>query len=268
MTGKAALADRLFQIVNEAGQFETGWRRIGPVDQASLLAHFVAVIDETVLPRRLALRNQNGEILCLEAANRRLRRFVAPVPDNLLAHGQLFVERVLDVEDPSLAQIGAMLGQHFSGSTSVFLQSTELSVNGPCAQAGVSANDLVKAWSISPVPGPGRKPEEAIERFRHALAGNCAAWVHLRDGHIAASSDAKGADDLLERSHRGGWQNVPPCPGVPKSNSSTPKCLILGTSADPAACTILIDCGIHHFILSVAAISANEIAMLWRREGF
>ncbi|WP_172293207.1 hypothetical protein [Pseudoruegeria sp. HB172150] len=251
------LKSRLKQLA-ETSVIKDNRRRLGDGSGQDLIAAILSEIDETVFPRRLTIRNDAEEVLCLDAASRRLQRLPGPVPTGLEDQTALFETDLFDPEPALLEQLRTTFSTFAGASLHLWVLSRELETDDTAAQTGLSAAMLAETWSLRLGPVPPLDPDEALDRFLDLLEPYCTAWALIADADLEATSDpAPNADqqDVLIATN---WTGFAPAAG------REPWCAVLGTTDSPVVLASYNGRGLY---ARADDLSEAEIMELWHSLG-
>jgi len=179
------LQAKLERLASDRAQVVDGWRYRPIVGASGALTAFALEIDETVFGRRMTLRNDAGETLLIEAANRRLRRLVDPLPTSISVYAEQ-VEGQLQGNDTEVLGVLSTVVSTFAGASDAFAIQTEPITGAEAAAVyGISATALAEAWGISllaPAPEASGPDDTAptggrLEAFAHSIQDNCTGWI-------------------------------------------------------------------------------------------
>ncbi|MEM1387534.1 MAG: hypothetical protein AAGG54_07995 [Pseudomonadota bacterium] len=195
----AALRARIERLAEARETIVDGWRRRRIADQTDMLTIFASEIDETVFLRRLRFRNASGAILVVEAANRRLRQVVAPLPD-VLDDFEALVEGPFQGNDSeALDVLLTMVTVFASDSEEILLRAERFEASDASASYGISGAALARAWAVPLLPAKAAPaaPKDPIAALRTALAQQVEASLYRPDH--AAPIEASDPDSDLAR---------------------------------------------------------------------
>lgn len=188
MSDNRHLRDKLQKLASEASSIQDGWRRVGPDTDGGVLAVILTEIDETLLPRKISLRNERGAILRLEAGNRRLWRFISPAPEGLESFEALFNHPISDPSNTQTERLAALLKAFESGKGAVWLHAEPLADGATAGPTGISAVALARAWSMDLSARRGLEPDKAYEKFSEVMVSFSEAWIWFDAATIVKSS--------------------------------------------------------------------------------
>ena len=144
----------------------------------ALLAAIVTEIDETILPRRLSFTLPSGAVH-LAVANRRLQALLGPAPDGI--PDTLVGQKLPDVEEPAVSELGDALKSLLEGAGSVGVAATRLTENFG-SDIGVPAEQLPRVWSVA--ESTVKSPAEILEAFLNGLDTTSAAWLRIEGEEV------------------------------------------------------------------------------------
>lgn len=267
MSDNRRLKDKLLKLASEDSTIEDGWRRIHASDGNEALAAVLAEIDETLTTREVSVRNDRGDILRLEAGNRRLRRFLSPAPADLSSFGKLFLDPISDPTDDLIDEIGGMFLTFLKDSKTAWVRPTTLSGNSEAGQTGVSARALAETWSLELEAHTEIDLGRAFEEFAEATLALCQAWIKTEDGKVMAKSGGDTYEEWLKDSASVDWRAYIKEPGGHTSNQDAPALCMVGSDIAPETHLLIASCGKTVIVSLVSSDRRTEITSNWRKLG-
>lgn len=267
MSDTKRLKDTLLKLASESSLIEDGWRRIADQDDGEPLALILAEIDETQLPRMISLRNDRGDILRLEAANRRLRQLISPAPADLSAFSRVFDASLSEPSDEVVATIGKIFHVFGSGGKTFWVRTENLLDSADSKMIGVSAAALARAWSIALTTRPEIDPQQAFEEFVTATITVSEAWVRTEDGAVVATSNPDLHASWLEDCRSVDWTGYLAAHGNHTLVKVAPTLCVLGSDATPDTHLLLAASGQIRVVGLVSSAQLSEISANWRKLG-
>lgn len=183
-----ALRQTLSKLAGETVAVEYGWRRIAEGQATGLLGSVIGEIGETVLPRRITLRRDGETELCLAVGNRRILRFLEPVPAPLSADGALFGTALAEQDEDMPARVLSMLRVFCAQDRSLRVRSDWISPVEAQAGTGISAANLARAHMNAEPHDTIDDTGPAVAAFQSQVQRHCGAWVRLKAGSVDATS--------------------------------------------------------------------------------
>jgi len=155
-----------------------------------LLASLVAEIDETILPRRLTLSVENGPVIHLAVANRKLQALVAPAPA-IDGAGEIEGQAIPDAEDAAVQSLRGVLNNAFDGAVGVSVSAVRLKTMFG-SDIGVPSNMLARAWDLAAPKKGDQSPSEILDGFLASHGKDATAWLRI-DGEEVSGQDGDEA---------------------------------------------------------------------------
>jgi len=261
------LKDTLLKLASESSLIEDDWRRIAGQDDGEPLALILAEIDETQLPRMISLRNDRGDILRLEAANRRLRQLISPAPADLSAFARLFDVSLSEPSDEVVETIGKMFHVFGNGCRTFWVRTENLSNSADSNMIGISAAALARAWSIALTMRPEIGPQQAFEEFVTTTLTVSEAWVRTEDGAVVVTSSPDLHASWLEDCRSVDWTGYLAAHGDHTLVEDAPTLCILSSDAMPDTHLLLAASGLIYVVMLVRSAKLSEISANWRKLG-
>lgn len=169
-------------------------RRLSGTDVEARLGSLVAEIDETILPRRLVLADDDGVEVHLAVANRRLQALLDPAPD-LAGANELTGVAISDGKSPVLAALGDIFRTIFTSAKAITIRSHRLQPGQFDADVGAPAGGLAKAWNVQIAEPRIVEPTEILSAFLDEVTGDDAeAWLRIEGENV---TDQAGDTDRL-----------------------------------------------------------------------
>lgn len=233
----------------------------------AMLEAMLAEIDRTVLARELRLRHPDGSELRIEAGNRRLLGFAAPIPDRLAALVARLPQTGLSYAGAGeLAAVRDIFLAFHAGAAAVSLRMEPLSRRVPPDEAGASVATLRQAFAApaaaEPAPAgpatPGDGAHEVLRAIRLELEEEAEAILHLEPG---AGDETAGPDETVE-DLRAVLEGAGP---ALEAAGGDPACLLLSTGDGG---TLLVAAqGPARLALLLPGSSVEAVAEAWRTLG-
>lgn len=169
-----------------------GEGRIIRGDAARLLAAVLTEVDETILPRQVCFLGDDGTILNLAVANRRLQAMMAPAPD-VPGADALIGAPLTDADgDGAMALRDAILAT-MSKTESWTLSSARPGAGGGFASdAGIPAAILMRAWGA--VAHASISAEDKLKAFVGNVGDRAGAWILIEGEDVTGSH---GPDEAI-----------------------------------------------------------------------
>lgn len=264
MNDHRGLIDKLTKLAGADASFKEGWRRVGGARDLDQLAPILREIDETQLPRALRFRNENGQILHVEAGNRRLRQIVSVSWSDQSAFKDILQK---ELSNPTVAEIEA-IGRVFRtfqpGDQTTWVQNEGLSEGSEGSQTGLPAAKLARALSIDLDTYSDENLQHRFEAFANAQTSLSDAWARFENGALVEEStpkpDAawrdswKSADFTHLQNGSGPIENVPTL-------------CMFGSGIKRDRHQLVATCGATYIVLIVSSADVAEIAQNWRDLG-
>ncbi len=257
MNDFARLQDKLSKLrQKERGPGDA--RRLSGNNPEARLAALVTEIDETILPRRLQLESTSGAMV-LAVANRRLQALLSPAPSNV---PKALVDHALpDIEDPVLAELGAVLKSFFDDPKPVRISATRLAKPFG-SDIGVPAGQLPRVWNVT--EQQSLSPAETLKAFLDRISGKGVAWLRIEGEEVTDQGGTAKAVDALGQQAAvfldGYFSKFDVAFGEPTDTCGT---LIAG--ADPSQNALFfVEIGELSAIISAPEAALLQIAADWR----
>jgi hypothetical protein len=176
MSEDGRLRDKLVKLADEENA--AGARRLSGADRG-LTEAIVEEIDEAILGRRLTFRAEDGAVLALEAANRRLLRLVALPEDIAAAEERAALLAPLPQEDEAaLSAVAGAIARFAQGRRELSVVAAPLDRALDPAARGRSAAAVAEALGFAlydrpapvPMPDPARGFDAGLGRLALAVA--------------------------------------------------------------------------------------------------
>lgn len=156
-----------------------------------LIAAIVTEIGETILPRKLTLKPDNGPTLCIAAANRRLQALLAPAPASA---NDLADAALKDADDPNLAKLLDVLKSELAAAKSLSVSSSRLGEVTFPSDVGVPSNILSRVWNLSTTETEPAEPGQSVASFLAGLDNDALGWIQIEGEEVTAES---GEEDFI-----------------------------------------------------------------------
>lgn len=178
---RAALTAKLSRIATETPVIEAGWRRLAAGTRDSVLCGLAQEIDTIVFPRRLVLRNVDGEELKIEAANRRLQRLGEPLPASIEDLATLLDGTLQSSDEEVFEDLETVFIAFAGASRHLWVQMQPLGATDAGTVQGLTAAAMAKAWAVDLAAPPPAGDPARIDRFLVALGDNCTDTLRHSD---------------------------------------------------------------------------------------
>jgi len=180
----SALAERLTALSASDDTFDAGARVISTNGSPQPMQAFLAVIDETVLERKLAF-SAGDTIVNVIAAGRRLRGITAVEP--ALAAAEPVLGQSLSRQEPENLTIALdVLSSVLSQTDQLTVRSHPPEPFGTGGERGVTASDLATEWQSTAATTPATKAASPLDAFLDAAEVPFSAMLHVSAGQIVA----------------------------------------------------------------------------------
>lgn len=249
------LASQLTRLGAAIPRANSGLRRLSAPDTRGLLANLLREVDETILPRRMAVETDGRVVAHLNVAARRVLQLDLPgrqvsAPDQITAMftGQLQA---------------ALTGTTKTDATELTLRITRLTPDPNAANTGCSARKLAIAASLQIDPV---QQQDSAQAFFAAMGDFAIAWLMLDPAGTPIAAD--GSDIQIARLTEMAQDEIDdfdwrleqtiPHPGAPG-------CILLNYSADLGFCLLYGRSDAGGFMAVLPAKSVPKIQPLWRQ---
>ncbi|MGR3291695.1 MAG: hypothetical protein ACU0C9_10950 [Paracoccaceae bacterium] len=159
---------------------------------------FLQEIDETILARHLSFEIENGAVLGVEVANRRILR-VRSLNSAGGFDGHLsLVNQPLSTENgPDTKALAALLGDFLTKAGAVLVRSNKFDRDVDAAEIGISAETLADELKVELYATAADSEEIAVNDFVTFCQNISDSWVSTdADGTVQSSGDAVDVDKL------------------------------------------------------------------------
>ena len=164
------------------GQQGAGGRGLSGADAAGRLAALLQEVNETILPRRLILRWDDGDGIQLAVANRRLQGVLAPSAGAL---GALAGQPLSDPEEAVTQKVRDALLDLLDKAEGAQIQSVHLGQDDLGSDAGLSAEALLREWGLADRANGGTGKSDALPAFLAAMSKSAIAWLSVEGEDVA-----------------------------------------------------------------------------------
>jgi hypothetical protein len=205
MSEDRRLRDKLAKLADDASG--AGERRLSG-DGRNLAEAIVEEVDEAILGRRLTFRTEDGAVLALEAANRRLLRIVE-LPDDIAAPADRagLLAPLPQEDEAALAAVAGVIGRFAEGRRELSVEAAPLDRAPDPGARGRSASAVAEALGFTlydrpapvPMPDPARGFDAGLGRLALAAAsvsGDERSPATGPDADAVGRLSALGQEDL------------------------------------------------------------------------
>ena len=193
MSDMIALAQKLNALAAHDDVFDDGARVISQGGVPAPMTAFLAVVDETVLERRLDFA-AGDVVVSVIAAGRRLRGMIAVSPA-AGDHIDLFGKTLSRQEPEMLDAAFALLTDIFTGAARLTVRSLPAEPFGSGGERGISASGLAEIWQID----ISETPLPPMSRFLRVNETAFSAVLHVSAGDILATyGDIAGLQSIWD----------------------------------------------------------------------
>lgn len=258
------LSDRIGKLAR-AETADAAGRLVEPGADGTALAAILREVDETVLPRRLVFRRDDG-VLTVLASNRRLISVdTAEGPGAGVAADILGV--VLNRPDVAmLGQLRAALSASLPGTGPIRVRSLPPTERIADFASGTTAAALALAWGVDLSPPaadlaapPAPAPGTPLDGFLASVGGTARAWLRLDAGSVVGNG---GEQDLVARLEAfAGSDAMADLDTV--ADPATRRFVAIGRAPDDGDCLLLVGDGPAAALLLLPSVALDAARKTW-----
>ena len=163
-------------------------RTLSGHDSEARLASVLTEINETILPRRLIFRWDDGPGIQLAVANRRLQGILLPSADAL---EPLAGQPLSDPDDELATKMKAALLATLSDAEGASIRAVHLGDDDLGSDAGIAAEALGRHWGLADTGSSDDAPSETLPDFAAGLKSKAVAWLRVEGEDVADQSGSK-----------------------------------------------------------------------------
>lgn len=249
------LASQLARLGAAIPRANSGLRRLSAPDTRGLLANLLREVDETILPRRMAVETGGRVVAHLNVAARRVLQLDLPgrqvsAPDQITA---MFTGQLL----------AALTGTTKTGATELTLRITRLTPDPNAANMGCPAHKLALAASLEIDPV---QQQDAAREFFAAIGDYSIAWLMFDPAGVPM--DGYGSERQIARLSEMSQDNLGDFDWQLErtiQHPGAPGCILLNYSADAGFCLFYGRSDAGGFMAVLPSQAAPKIQPLWRQ---